>query len=94
MIPFLFVVQLSDWIQTKYILACDESYRDLTNLLPKLQKHQALEAEVRANHVRLEDINNTGEGLVKLGHHATPEVKKTLVRLNNDWKQLDDKVRI
>ena len=49
--------QLSDWIQEKYKTATDESYRDLTNLLPKLQKHQAFEAELKANNDRLDVIN-------------------------------------
>ena len=50
-------MQLSDWIKEKYQTATDESYRDLTNLLPKLQKHQAFEAELKANNDRLGEIN-------------------------------------
>lgn len=49
--------ELSNWIQEKYEFATDESYRDLSNLLPKLQKHQAFEAELKANNKRLSDIN-------------------------------------
>ena len=51
------VFQLSDWVQEKYQTANDESWRDLTNLLPKLQKHQAFEAELKANEERLGHIN-------------------------------------
>ena len=53
--PFLF--QLSDWIKEKYQTATDESYRDLVNLLPKLQKHQAFESELKANLIRLDEVN-------------------------------------
>jgi len=48
---------LSDWIKEKYQTATDESYRDLTNLLPKLKKHQAFEAELQANKRTLDAIN-------------------------------------
>ena len=44
-------------MQDKYKMATDESYRDLTNLLPKLQKHQAFEAELKANNERLDHVN-------------------------------------
>ena len=52
--------ELSDWIQEKYVTATDESWRDLTNLLPKLQKHQAFEAELNANSERLQVVNQVG----------------------------------
>jgi hypothetical protein len=35
----------------------DESYRDLTNLERKLQKHEAFELELRANEGQLRSIN-------------------------------------
>jgi len=85
--------ELSDWIKEKHVLACDESYRDLSNLLPKLQKHQALEAELKANKERLDDINETGNTLVKAKHYATPEIKTTLTDVNGAWKELDDKAK-
>ena len=50
-------VQLSDWMKEKYQTATDESYRDLTNIPAKLQKHQAFEAELKANNDRLKDLN-------------------------------------
>ena len=49
--------ELSEWIKEKYHIAADESYRDRTNLLPKLQKHQAFEAELKANNDQLQIIN-------------------------------------
>jgi len=85
--------ELSDWIKEKYQMACDESYRDLSNLLPKLQKHQALEAELKTNKDRLLEINGVGDKLIKKGHYATPEIKETLDEVNQQWKQLDDKCK-
>ena len=37
-------------------VASDESYRDPTNLKGKLQKHQAFEAEVKANRKRVDVV--------------------------------------
>lgn len=39
-------------------MATDDSYRDLTNLERKLQKHEAFEAELKANEARLHDIDS------------------------------------
>ena len=44
------------WIVGKLQTASDESYRDPTNLLAKLQKHQAFEAELTANRARVDMI--------------------------------------
>ncbi|XP_014671019.1 PREDICTED: spectrin alpha chain, non-erythrocytic 1-like [Priapulus caudatus] len=41
--------EVSRWIQEKMQIACDESYRDPTNLQSKIQKHQAFEAELLSN---------------------------------------------
>lgn len=81
---------MSDWIKEKYALAVDESYRDLSNLLPKLQKHQALEAELNKNKVRLKVLNQTGDEMIADKHYATPEIKQTLGTLNSQWEKLDD----
>ena len=64
-------MQLSDWIKEKYQTATDESYRDLTNLLPKLQKHQAFEAELKANNDRLGEINQVISITQCCGHYTT-----------------------
>ena len=40
----------------KMTVACDESYRDPTNLQGKLQKHQAFEAELIANSGRVNAV--------------------------------------
>lgn len=37
--------------------AADESYRDLSNLERKLQKHEAFERELRANEGQLRNVN-------------------------------------
>jgi len=84
---------LSEWIKEKYDLAADESYRDLTNLLPKLQKHMALEAEISQNKVRLNTLNRAGEKMIGDRHYGTPEIKKILADVNEQWRRLDDKAK-
>ena len=84
---------MSEWITEKYDLAADESYRDLTNLLPKLQKHMALEAEISQNKVRLNSLNEAGNQMIDDGHYAAPEIRETLGRVNEQWERLDDKAK-
>ena len=48
---------LRSWMAEKSRAVQDESYRDLTNLERKLQKHEALELELRANEGQLRSIN-------------------------------------
>ncbi len=44
------------WIEEKFEIAEDESYRDPTNILRKLKKHEAAEKEMQANHVRIDRL--------------------------------------
>lgn len=48
---------LKIWLTDKLKTASDESYRDLTNIERKLQKHEAFECELRANEGQLRNIN-------------------------------------
>lgn len=84
---------MTEWINEKYDLAADESYRDLTNLLPKLQKHMALEAEISQNKVRLNTLNRDGNQMIDNRHYAAPEIKTILGQVNEQWERLDDKAK-
>ncbi|XP_061172689.1 spectrin beta chain, non-erythrocytic 5-like [Saccostrea echinata] len=85
--------ELSDWIKDKYKTATDESYRDLANLHEKLKKHQAFEAEIKANNERLQDLNDRGDGMVKDEHYSSPEIQEILQDLNTQWKDMCDKAK-
>ena len=55
-----FVASIDDlrsWMAEKSRAVQDESYRDLTNLERKLQKHEVLELELHANEGQLRSIN-------------------------------------
>jgi spectrin beta len=51
------VDDLRGWMADKLKTATDDSYRDLTNLERKLQKHEAFERELRANEGQLHAVN-------------------------------------
>ena len=51
------VDDLRGWMVDKMKTATDESYRDLTNLERKLQKHEAFERELHANEGQLRAVN-------------------------------------
>lgn len=51
------VNDLRGWMVDKLKTATDESYRDLTNLERKLQKHEAFERELHANEGQLRAVN-------------------------------------
>ncbi|GFO34699.1 spectrin beta chain, non-erythrocytic 5-like, partial [Plakobranchus ocellatus] len=83
--------ELSDWIKEKMKTATDESYRDLSNLLAKLQKHAAFEAELKANNERLKGLNKTGEGLIAEHHPKSDEVRSIMDKLNSQWAELNSR---
>lgn len=44
------------WMEEKFKVAEDESYRDPSNILRKLKRHEAAEKEMKANEVWLERL--------------------------------------
>ncbi|XP_078262240.1 spectrin beta chain, non-erythrocytic 5 [Rhinoraja longicauda] len=84
--------ELLMWIDEKYVVASDESYRDPTNILRKLKRHEAMEKEVMANQIRAEDLKQTGNNLIDQNHYARDAIKSRLVALNEKWEELLDKM--
>lgn len=84
------IYEVEGWISEKLQVACDESYRDPTNLQSKIQKHGAFEAEVLANSGRVTAVSQEGEGLISGGHYAEQEIQARLDGLDSLWKQLQD----
>ncbi|XP_050079457.1 spectrin beta chain, non-erythrocytic 1 [Anopheles maculipalpis] len=81
------VDDLNRWLADKTKIASDESYKDLSNLPRKLQKHKAFERELRANEGQLRMVNKEGESLIKTNNRAG-EVSDTLAGINQKWKDL------
>ncbi|CRK98513.1 CLUMA_CG011869, isoform A [Clunio marinus] len=78
---------LNNWLDNKTKIAGDESYKDLSNLPRKLQKHRAFERELRANEGQLRMVNKDGESLVKAKNRSN-EVEQMLNNVNKKWKDL------
>lgn len=56
--------EIENWIQEKQATALGSSVRDATNVQAKNQKHQALEAELKANEERIKGLLEAGRKLV------------------------------
>lgn len=82
------VHDLKSWLSAKLKTASDESYRDLTNLERKLQKHEAFEREIRANEGQLRTVNKLGQALIAHDSYRKDDVAKTLKDLNEEWQKL------
>ncbi|XP_055911888.1 spectrin beta chain, non-erythrocytic 5 isoform X2 [Eupeodes corollae] len=78
---------LNTWLNDKTKIAGDDSYKDLSNLPRKLQKHKAFERELRANEGQLRNVNKDAESLVATKNRV-PEVKAKVTDLNKKWKDL------
>lgn len=78
---------LTVWLSDKTKIAGDESYRDLSNLPRKLQKHKAFERELRANEGQLRNVNKAGQALIA-ANNRKPAVESRMVDLNQKWKDL------
>ncbi|XP_058129165.1 spectrin beta chain, non-erythrocytic 1 [Anopheles coustani] len=81
------VDDLNTWLADKTKIASDESYKDLSNLPRKLQKHKAFERELRSNEGQLRIVNKEGESLIKTNNRAN-EVSEMLASVNRKWKDL------
>lgn len=79
------------WMTDKKKMADDESYRDLSNLERKMQKHEAFERELHANEGQLRRLNKTGQDLIGMKHYQSRDIQKTLDDLNQKWKDLCSK---
>ncbi|CAK1587955.1 unnamed protein product [Parnassius mnemosyne] len=77
-----------EWIELKMQIANDQSYRELSNLQSKIQKHAAFESELAANKKRIDDVANTGEELIEQKHYASEEIAKHVEDLENMWREL------
>ncbi|XP_046630760.1 spectrin beta chain, non-erythrocytic 1-like isoform X4 [Daphnia pulicaria] len=86
-----FVASIDDlrsWMADKNRTVQDESYRDLTNLERKLQKHEAFELELRANEGQLRSINKTGQSMTSKNHYRKQDIDQMLDAMNDQWDAL------
>ncbi|XP_065647133.1 spectrin alpha chain, non-erythrocytic 1 isoform X2 [Hydra vulgaris] len=81
---------IESWISEKLQSALDESYMDPSNIQGKLQKHQALEAEVSSNKDRVLSTVSVGNGLIKQNKCKGSEehIKERLDNIESTWRTL------
>ena len=83
--------ELQGWIEDKTQIASEENYKEMTNLQIKLQKHEAVEAELAANKVRYEQTCETGAELIRDNHYANMEIETHIRNLDTLWSKMQEK---
>ncbi|XP_069714086.1 spectrin beta chain, non-erythrocytic 5 [Phaenicophaeus curvirostris] len=84
--------ELLIWMEEKYKIASDESYRDPTNVLRKLKWHEAAEKEMMANEKHFATLIKKGNQLIQDNHYAAVSVQEEMSELQKKWKQLYSKM--
>ncbi|KAM4663546.1 spectrin beta chain, non-erythrocytic 5 [Discoglossus pictus] len=84
--------ELLVWMEEKYKIALDESYRDPTNILRKLKWHEAAEKEMEANQVRFDKFLMDGKQLVREDHYAKEHIQEKMLELTRKWEDLNRKM--
>lgn len=74
--------EIENWIQEKQATALGSSVKDATNIQAKNQKHQALEAELKANEERIKALLESGKKLIDDKECGDTE-KALLERISN-----------
>ncbi|XP_033104188.1 spectrin beta chain-like [Anneissia japonica] len=84
------IYEVKSWITEKMHIAQDESYKDLSNLQKKLLNHQAFEAELESNRVRIDDIVADAEAMCINNHFASTAIEQQMKELESEWQDLAD----
>uniref|UniRef100_A0A8C0PJ77 EF-hand domain-containing protein n=1 Tax=Canis lupus familiaris TaxID=9615 RepID=A0A8C0PJ77_CANLF len=84
---------LEEWISEMLPIACDESYKDPTNIQRKYLKHQTFENEVQGRAEEVKEVLDLGNSLIERdaceGNEET--MKTQLEELEGHWKHLLEK---
>ncbi|XP_066464420.1 spectrin beta chain, non-erythrocytic 5 [Eleutherodactylus coqui] len=80
--------ELLMWMEEKYKIALDESYRDPSNILRKLKWHETAEREMDANQVRFEDLLKVGQQLIKEDHYEKAFIQSKMLEVTMKWEEL------
>ncbi|KAM6131195.1 spectrin beta chain, non-erythrocytic 5 [Pterocles gutturalis] len=84
--------ELLIWMEEKYKIASDESYRDPTNVLRKLKWHEAAEKEMMANEEHFATLIKKGNQLIRDRHYAAGSIQEKMSELQKKWKELYSKM--
>ncbi|XP_037917699.1 spectrin beta chain isoform X4 [Hermetia illucens] len=79
--------ELTEWVQEKYLISQDETYRSTKTIHSKWTRHQAFEAEIAANKERLFEAEKSAHKLIE----EKPEFKEIIEpKLKELAKQFED----
>lgn len=84
--------EIRRWLNEKIKVATDDSYRELINLLSKIQRHEAFKAEIAANMDRVNAVIQEGENLVNSNHFKSEEIKTQLASIEKLVRNLNESV--
>ncbi|XP_058018130.1 spectrin beta chain, non-erythrocytic 5 [Ahaetulla prasina] len=84
--------ELLVWMEEKYKIASDESYRDPTNILRKLKRHEAAEQEMMANKKHFMGVMTAGNQLIQNGHYAADSIEDKMSEIKKKWEKLYSKM--
>lgn len=81
---------LEEWISEMLPIACDESYKDPTNIQRKYLKHQAFENEVNGRAEQVEGVINLGKSLIerRVCDGDEENMQEQLDKLKENWDYL------
>ncbi|XP_054653046.1 spectrin beta chain, non-erythrocytic 1 isoform X2 [Dunckerocampus dactyliophorus] len=80
------------WMEEKFKVAEDESYREPTNILYKLKRHEAAEREMQAHQVWLERVVQLGRDMLAEEHDNSANISRKSSQLSSRWRRLQDKM--
>uniref|UniRef100_G3VXY1 Calponin-homology (CH) domain-containing protein n=1 Tax=Sarcophilus harrisii TaxID=9305 RepID=G3VXY1_SARHA len=86
------VAEMMLWLEEKWLVAANESYREPGTVLRKLKRHEAAESEVLANQKRVRQLLQLGNKLLDTKHDAQDDIQAKLGGLDKKWKELNDKM--
>ncbi|TSO67499.1 Spectrin beta chain, non-erythrocytic 5 [Bagarius yarrelli] len=84
--------ELQIWMDEKFKIAEDESYRDPNNILRKLKRHEAAEKEMQANHIRRDRLIQAGEEMVSKDHYNSQSIRSKTRQIQSRWSELETKM--
>jgi spectrin beta len=85
--------ELKEWLDSKTIQAKDDKYRDTKNIHMKYMRHKAFEAEIQANHNRVDELERSANNLANDRADLRDDIHKRLGELKMNWADLQDVIK-
>ncbi|XP_057715583.1 spectrin beta chain, non-erythrocytic 5 isoform X1 [Corythoichthys intestinalis] len=80
------------WMDEKSKMAEDESYREPTNILSKLKRHEAAEREMQAHQAWMERLVQVGSDMLEVEHLVSSDITRISSELTSRWRHIQVKM--